>query len=64
MPIVEIHLLEGRDEETKAKIAQSVSEALSETADTPIENVKIIFHDMKPADYAIGGKLIKEIRGL
>lgn len=62
MPIVHIHLLEGRDADTKREIAKEVTEALSRTANTPVENVKIVFNDMKLHDYAMGGELMQDIK--
>lgn len=62
MPVVHIHLLKGRDKAKKRKIAEAVSQALSDTADTPLENVKIIFSDMDHDDYAIGGQLMSDIK--
>ena len=62
MPIIYINFLEGRDEDKKRKLVEAVTKAVSESIDTPIENVKIILSEMALADYAIGGKLIKDIK--
>mgnify|MGYP000113652790 CR=1 FL=1 len=57
MPIVQIHLLEGRDIEKKRAIVKKVTEAICETAEVPPEKVRIILSDMPYTDYAVGGVL-------
>lgn len=57
MPIVQIHLLEGRNTEQKRAIVKKVTDAICETAQVPPEKVRIILSDMPHTDYAIGGVL-------
>lgn len=60
MPIVQIHLLEGRSEEKKRALVKKVTEAICETVDAPPEAVRIILSDMKKSDYSIAGTLISD----
>lgn len=46
MPIVEITLFEGRDEETKGKIARAVADAVAEHTRNHMADVHVIFHDV------------------
>lgn len=62
MPIVQIHLIEGRTAEQKRNLVKKVTEAVSETIGTPPEAVHIILTDMKRSDYAEGGVLYSEKR--
>lgn len=57
MPIVQIHLIEGRSVEQKRAMVQKVTAAICETANVTPEHVKIIISDMAKHDYAIGGVL-------
>jgi 4-oxalocrotonate tautomerase len=63
MPIVQIHLLEGRTEAQKRAMAKAVTEAIVATAGGPPENVRIIISDMARGDYSIGGVLISDKEG-
>jgi 4-oxalocrotonate tautomerase len=58
MPIIQIHLLEGRDIETKRILARKITDVVAETTGKPANRIRIIFSDMAPHDYAIAGTLI------
>jgi len=60
MPYVRVELIEGRDEEKKAEIARRITEAMVECAGTTPESVFVVFEDVKPQNWAIGGELISE----
>lgn len=55
MPIVQIELLEGRSIEQKRELVKKVTEAISETANCPKENVTIILREMTNYHLAKGG---------
>lgn len=57
MPIVQIHLIEGRSLEQKRALVKNVTDAIVESVNVPPDAVKIILSDMKREDYAIGGTL-------
>lgn len=57
MPIVQIHLIEGRTVEQKRALVQKVTDAVCEAVSVPPEAVKIILSDMAKHDYAVGGVL-------
>ena len=57
MPIVQIHLLEGRDVEKKRNIVKKVTEAICETANVPPEQVRVILSEMAFENYSVAGVL-------
>jgi 4-oxalocrotonate tautomerase len=57
MPIVQIHMLAGRTTDQKRALADKVTKAICETANTTPEQVKIIISDMAHEDYSVGGVL-------
>lgn len=57
MPIVQIHLLEGRSTDKKRAMAQKVTDAIVEAIGCPADAVKIIISDMARHDYAEAGRL-------
>lgn len=56
MPIVQIHLLEGRTPERKAELIASVTEACCRTLGSKPEAVRVILEEMKPENFGRGGK--------
>jgi len=60
MPFVEIKMWKGRDKETKKKMIENVTEAISETIVCPREAVQVVVIEVEKDDWAIGGKLCSE----
>ncbi len=60
MPIIQIHLLEGRSPEKKRNLVKAVTQAVCETIDAPPEQVRIILSEMAKEDYSIAGTLIAD----
>lgn len=60
MPYVRVELIEGRDEKTKAELARRITLAMVECAGTSPESVFVVFEDVRPQNWAIGGELISE----
>ncbi len=59
MPIVQIHLIEGRDDQKKEKLIKKVTEAICDSLEIDSSHVRIILSEMAPNHYAIAGETIK-----
>lgn len=57
MPIIQIHLIEGRTVDQKRALVDKVTQAVCETVNVTPEHVKIILLDMARHDYATAGVL-------
>ncbi|MCX7828403.1 MAG: 2-hydroxymuconate tautomerase family protein [Thermanaerothrix sp.] len=57
MPIVEIHMLEGRDATAKEELVKRVTDAVCASLGVQREQVRIIIREMRKEDYAVGGTL-------
>lgn len=57
MPVVRVSWFEGKTPEQKAKVAADVTETIVKTTGTDASYIYVIFEDVKPADWAGGGKL-------
>lgn len=57
MPIIHVHLIEGRSVDQKRALVKKVTEAVCETVSVTPDHVKIILHDMTRHDYATAGVL-------
>ncbi|MBI4030909.1 MAG: 4-oxalocrotonate tautomerase [Proteobacteria bacterium] len=55
MPIVQIHLIEGRTAEQKRALVRKVTDAVCNSVSCPPEAVHIILSDMKRENYAEAG---------
>ncbi|MEI7970615.1 MAG: 2-hydroxymuconate tautomerase [Betaproteobacteria bacterium] len=61
MPLVHIHLLEGRTDEQKRAAIQKVTAALHDALGAPPETIRIWFTDIPKTDFGIGGRTAKEL---
>ena len=62
MPYVHVQLIEGRDDETKLKIAKAITEALGTYANAPPETCSVVFQDFNANHWMHGGQTIAERR--
>ncbi len=57
MPIVQIHMLEGRSLEKKRELVDKISRVVMDTLGAKPEKVRVILSEMKHDNFAIGGIL-------
>lgn len=62
MPIITIHMLEGRSKKQKRNLIEKVTETVVETLDTPPEAVRIIINEMISEHYGVAGLPVNEYR--
>ncbi|MBM4330224.1 MAG: 4-oxalocrotonate tautomerase [Deltaproteobacteria bacterium] len=60
MPIIHVHMLEGRTLDLKRSLVESMTEAVTKSLNVKPEAVRIILHDMAKNNYAIAGVLESE----
>jgi len=60
MPIIHVHLFEGRTVDQKRNCAKEMTDAIVKTLTCPVDHVRIIFHDMKKTDFSVGGELVAD----
>ncbi len=58
MPHIQVTLLKGRTTEQKRKLAERITDVISEEAGTPREGVVITFIDVERDSYSRGGVLM------
>lgn len=58
MPYVRIEIIEGRSEDQKAELAKAVTDAMERIIGSKPASTFVIFEDVSPADWAIGGELV------
>lgn len=57
MPIVTVEWFAGRTREQKEAVATRVTAALAEEGGARTEDVWVVFRDVDPGDWAVGGRL-------
>lgn len=62
MPIVQIHLVEGRSPEMLDRLQREVTDAIANSIGAPKDTIRIILSEMKPEHHSIGGMTIAELR--
>lgn len=62
MPIAQINIIEGRSDEQKEKLIEKVTQAIHESIDAPIPNIRVILNEMPKQHFGIGGQSVKKMR--
>ena len=60
MPIIQVHMLEGRTQELKKKLVANMTEAVVKSLGVKPEDVRIILMDMAKSNYSIAGVMKSE----
>lgn len=55
MPIIQVNLIEGRTNEQKKLLAQRITDSVVEVFGSKKEAVRVLFHEMGPYDFCVGG---------
>ncbi|MCK4932128.1 MAG: 2-hydroxymuconate tautomerase family protein [Candidatus Aminicenantes bacterium] len=57
MPLVEVHLLEGRTDEQKEALLKAITTAVHESIDAPLPTIRVWINEFSPKHYMIAGEL-------
>jgi len=57
MPLVEIHLLEGRTDDQKKALLTAVTAAVHDSIGAPLESIRVWVQEFTPREYMIAGVL-------
>ena len=63
MPIIQIDMLEGRDDDKKRKLIRMVTDAVCDALDAKPETVRIIIREMRAEHYGVAGVSAAERKG-
>jgi len=55
MPLVEIHLLEGRTDEQKKALLSAVTQAIHASIGAPLETIRVWVQEFSPREYMAAG---------
>jgi 4-oxalocrotonate tautomerase len=57
MPIIHVHLFEGRTLDQKRKLVSAMTDAVVKSLEAKPETVRILLHDMSKNDMSVAGVL-------
>jgi 4-oxalocrotonate tautomerase len=60
MPIIHVHMFEGKTIDQKRKLVVAMTEAVVKSLDTKPESVRILMHDIPRHNLAVAGVLASE----
>lgn len=62
MPIIEIKILEGRAPETIEALIRNVSSTVSESLDSPLQNVRVLVDEVPKSHWGIAGSSVEKMK--
>jgi 4-oxalocrotonate tautomerase len=57
MPLVEIHMLEGRTDAQKKALMDGVTEAIRDSLGVPLTSIRVWIQEFSPKHYMVAGEL-------
>ncbi len=57
MPLIEVHLLEGRTDEQKENLLSAITRAVHESIGAPLPSIRIWIQEFSPREYMVAGEL-------
>jgi len=55
MPLIEVHLLEGRTDDQKKSLLTAITKAVQDSIGSPIETIRVWIEEFTPKDYMASG---------
>ena len=60
MPLIEVHMLEGRTEEQKKAVLEAITKAVHESLGAPLPSIRVWIQEMVKKEYMVAGELASE----
>ena len=57
MPLIEVHLLEGRSDAQKKALLSAITGAVHESIGAPLETIRVWIEEFPPTEYMAAGVL-------
>ncbi len=61
MPVIHVHLMEGRSDEMKEALIGAITAAASDTLGAPRDSVRVLLQEVPKSHFGIGGKSAKAL---
>ena len=60
MPLVNVHMAEGRSDDAKRALMEAITDAMHEHIGAPRESVRVWINEFPSTDFMAGGELLKD----
>lgn len=60
MPLVEIHMLEGRTDAQKKALLDGVTEAIRDSLGVPLTSIRVWIQEFSPKDFMVAGEFYSD----
>lgn len=60
MPIIQVTLVEGRDETVVENFIREIAQTTSRTLDAPLSSIRVMVNTVPPNHFAVGDRLKSE----
>ena len=57
MPLIEVHLLEGRTDEQKKALLSAITKAVQDSVGAPLDTIRVWIQEFSPKEYMVSGVL-------
>ncbi|MGD9347502.1 MAG: 2-hydroxymuconate tautomerase [Candidatus Aminicenantes bacterium] len=57
MPLVEVHLMEGRTDEQKEALLKAITAAVHESIQAPLPTIRVWIDEFPPNNYMVAGEI-------
>jgi 4-oxalocrotonate tautomerase len=62
MPLIQIHMLEGRPPAKKEELIEKVSKLVAEILDSPLDAVRVLIQEMPLENWGVAGESMRRRR--
>jgi len=60
MPLIEVHMAEGRTDEQKHALLGAITDAVQQSIGAPIDSIRVWIHEFRRDEYMSGGTLLSD----
>jgi 4-oxalocrotonate tautomerase len=57
MPLIEVHLLEGRTDDQKKALLSAITKAVQDSIGAPLDTIRVWIQEFSPKEYMASGVL-------
>ena len=57
MPLIQVHMLEGRSDEQKKVMLDAVTQAVRDSLGVPLPTIRVWVQEFSPKEYMVAGEL-------
>lgn len=59
MPLIEVHMLEGRSDEQKKALLEAITRAVHESIGAPLPSIRVWIQEFSSEEFMVAGELAK-----